>query len=59
MDELIPAGSTPLDWDGPMEGLHKQISFMLLMSSILLALVIGNFSQISYLILQSVLFFLL
>jgi len=51
MDELIPAGSSPLDWDGPMEGLHKQISFMLLMSSILLALVVGNFSQISYLIL--------
>ena len=51
MDDLVPAGSSPLHWDGPMEGLHKQISFMLLMSSILLALVIGNFSQISYLIL--------
>ena len=51
MDDLVPAGSSPLQWDGPMEALHKQISFMLLMSSILLALVIGNFSQISYLIL--------
>ena len=30
MDDLVPAGSSPLQWDGPMEALHKQISFMLL-----------------------------
>ena len=42
MDDLVPAGSSPLQWDGPMEALHKQISFMLLMSSILLALEIGR-----------------
>jgi len=51
MEELIPAGSSPKDWDGPMESIHKQISFMLLMSSILFAMIIGNFINISYVIL--------
>ena len=51
MEDLIPAGSSPRDWDGPMESIHKQISFMLLMSSILFAMVIGNLSQLSYVIL--------
>ena len=50
MDDLVPAGSTPDQWGGPMEAIHKQISFMLLMSSILFAMIIGNFSQLSYLI---------
>ena len=35
MDDLVPAGSSPLQWDGPMEALHKQISFMLLMLSLI------------------------
>ena len=51
MDELIPAGSSPQQWDSPMESIHKQIAFMLLMSSILFAMVLGNFGQLSYLIL--------
>tara|TARA_B100000287_G_scaffold424829_1_gene470162 strand:+ start:201 stop:800 length:600 start_codon:yes stop_codon:yes gene_type:complete len=50
MDDLVPAGSTPDQWDGPMEGIHKQISFMLLMTSILFAIIVGNFSQLSYFI---------
>ena len=50
MDDLVPAGSTPDQWDGPMEGIHKQISFMLLMTSILFAMIVGNFSQLSYFI---------
>jgi hypothetical protein len=51
MDDLIPAGSSPQQWDGPMESIHKQISFMLLMSSLLFGMIIGNFSQLSYVIL--------
>ena len=50
MEDLVPAGSTPQQWEGPMENIHKQISFMLLMSSLLFAIIIGNFIQISYVI---------
>ena len=47
MDELIPAGSTPTSWEGPMEQIHRQLAFMLLMSSALLALILGNLAVIS------------
>ena len=50
VDDLIPAGSSPNDWDGPLEGIHRQISFMLLTTSILFALIILEFSQLSYIV---------
>ena len=51
MEDLVPAGSSPQQWDGPLESIHRQISFMLIMSSLLFALVVGNFSQLSYIVL--------
>ena len=47
MDDLIPAGSSPQQWDSPMESIHKQIAFMLLISSMLFAMILGNFIQLS------------
>ena len=35
MDDLIPAGTNPHHWDGPMESLHRQISFSILFTAIL------------------------
>lgn len=54
MDELVPAGSTPSSWEGPMEQIHRQLAFMLLMSSALLALILGNFASISIVLLVGI-----
>ena len=51
MEDLVPAGSSPHQWDGPLENIHRQISFMLFMSSLLFAMIVGNFSQLSYIVL--------
>ena len=51
MEDLVPAGSSPHQWDGPLESVHRQISFMLFMSSLLFAMIVGNFSQLSYIVL--------
>ena len=42
MEDLVPAGSSPHQWDDPLESVHRQISFMLFMSSLLFAMIVGN-----------------
>ncbi len=57
MDDLIPAGTTPHHWEGPMESLHRQISFSLIFTAILFMILTLILNINSIIILSLIYFF--
>ena len=58
MEELIPAGTNPHQWEGPMESLHRQISFSLVFTAILFIILTLILNINSMIILGIVYFFI-